>query len=808
MNKIYFLIASVLFSAQLAFAQNGELVGTVTDVETGDPIASVTVRVDKAKGTITDAVGKYHITLPEGQHEIRFSSIGFKNQRDTVIIKVGGSLKLDVKLKSDVFKLSEVVSVSQYKKNASKETVSTAVITQEQIKHTNSNDIGEVVNKTPGVLVQDGQISIRGGSSYSYGVGSRTTLLVDGLELSSADLGQTQNTLAPLENTKQVEVIKGASSVIYGSSALNGIVNVITAWPTDAEPKTDIETNLGVSDKPADPRLKWWDSAPPFFGSLNVIHQRRIKDVQLVTGGNISYNSSYLQGDNFWRCRAFIKTRYISPKIPGLSFGGNASFQIERADQFFISQNLDSLILVPAASSSSEYNKITVDPHLNYSNLKGHNYKLQMRYINIFREGNGVDIDAISHGLIINNQYQYRYKDLVVLTAGLPFNMGYSQSNLYQKSGKHFNFNLAAYLQAELNYKILSLQGGMRYEIAGLDSEVFYGMPLIVKGKETKMPVFRAGMNIQASKSTNIRLSWGQGFRIPSIAEKYLAQPFTSGVLIVPNDTLHPETGWNFELGIQQGVQIKEWKLGVDLAFFWQEYKNFIEYNVGVWDNHWSNGGQIFPDSLIFNPGHLANPPNVVLGPKPLNVENARIAGYEVGLISQGKIGPVGLKINAGYTYNFPTAKDNDTGAAHYSTGQFIKDMFAYNGRRIDTSSPDVNSRLLANRIRHLFRGDIELSYWKVYLGATFYYASTPEKISPFFNVAQIFIFHDGNALNNYLAKHGNGDFAMDMRAGININDHFSMGFIIKNLTNHLYSLRPGRPEPLRNFTFQFRYNF
>src|ERR1043165_7235527 len=361
MNKIYFLIASVLFSAQLAFAQNGELVGTVTDVETGDPIASVTVRVDKAKGTITVAVGKYHITLPEGQHEIRFSSIGFKNQRDTVIIKVGGSLKLDVKLKSDVFKLSEVVSVSQYKKNASKETVSTAVITQEQIKHTNSNDIGEVVNKTPGVLVQDGQISIRGGSSYSYGVGSRTTLLVDGLELSSADLGQTQNTLAPLENTKQVEVIKGASSVIYGSSALNGIVNVITAWPTDAEPKTDIETNLGVSDKPADPRLKWWDSAPPFFGSLNVIHQRRIKDVQLVTGGNISYNSSYLQGDNFWRCRAFIKTRYISPKIPGLSFGGNASFQIERADQFFISQNLDSLILVPAASSSSEYNKITVD---------------------------------------------------------------------------------------------------------------------------------------------------------------------------------------------------------------------------------------------------------------------------------------------------------------------------------------------------------------------------------------------------------------------------------------------------------------
>ncbi|HLP18921.1 MAG TPA: TonB-dependent receptor [Chitinophagales bacterium] len=799
------LLCFVFVLFKTGYAQTGDILGTVTDIESKEPIASVAVRCEKQKNTITDAVGKYKISLPAGEYELRFSSIGFKAEKRTVTVVAGETQTLNVQLNSAVFKLNEVVTVSQYKKNAATETVSTAVVTRDQIKNTNSQDVGEAISKTPGVLVQDGQISIRGGSSFSYGVGSRTTLLVDGLDLSSADLGQTQNTLAPLENAKQIEVIKGASSVIYGSSALNGVVNIITDWPTEEKPKTEIETNFGVSDKPKDRRLQWWSSAPPFFGSLNVTHARRIKDLQLLVGGNITYNSSHLQNDNTWRMRGFIKTRYIHPKIAGLTFGANASVMLERADQFFISRDLDSLSLVPSASSSSEYNKITIDPHVTYSNIKGHNYKLMMRYINIWRPGAGDDIDAVSHGLIVNNQYQYRFKEkLLIITAGIPFSMGYSQSNLYQNSGKHFNFNWAAYLQAEVNYKILSLQAGLRYEIAGLDTSMTFGFPAEVKRKDgtyktLSLPIFRAGLNIQASKSTNIRASWGQGFRIPTIGEKYIAQPFVAGVNIVPNDTLKTERAWNFELGISQGVQVKDWKLGIDLAFFWQEYKNFVEYQVGFWPNAYSNGQPIFNDSLEVIPGQ-------VLGPRALNVDAARVAGYEIAVLSTGKIGPVGINLTAGYTYNFPTRKDNYTGDAHYTTKEYMRDFFVYNGKRVATD--DTASRILAYRFRHLFRADVELTYWKAYLGATFYYTSTPERVPEFFKTVALFIFKDVNALEKYLDKHGNGDFAMDIRAGVKVNDRFRMGFIVKNVTNNLYSLRPGRPEPLRTFTFQFRYNF
>lgn len=799
------LLCLVFFFLKSSYAQTGEVSGTVTEQGTNEPIFAAAVRYEKGKGIGTDAIGKFKLTLPAGEYEFAISSIGYKTEKRKVTVKAGENQKLDIALTSAAFKLNEVVTVSQYKKNASTETVSTAVVTKELIKNTNSQDVGEAISRTPGVLVQDGQISMRGGSSYSYGVGSRTTLLVDGLELSSADLGQTQNTLAPLENVKQIEVIKGAASVIYGSSALNGVVNIITDWPSDEKPKTEIETNFGVSDNPSDLRRKWWKSAPPFFGSLNITHARRIKDLQLLAGGNITFISSHLQGDNAWRLRAFFKTRYIDPKHAGLSYGVNGSFQIERADQFFISRDLDSLAMVPAANSNSDYNKVVIDPHLFYSNIKGHNYRFQARYVNIFRAGNGVDINAVSHGLIINNQYQYRFKDkLLIITAGLPFNMGYSQSNLYAKSGKHFNFSWAAYVQAEVNYKILSLQAGLRYEIAGLDTSITYGFQAERKRKDgtyktLNLPLFRAGINIQASKSTNIRASWGQGFRIPTIAEKYIAQLFVAGVNIVPNDTLRTERAWNFEIGIQQGVQVKQWKLGIDFAFFWQEYKNFVQYNIGFWPNAYSNGQQIFPDSMEVIPGQ-------VLGPRAVNVEASRNAGYEIGVMSAGKIGPVGINLTAGYTYNFPAKKDNNTGDSHYSTKEYFRDFFVYNGKRI--SIDDTASRVLAYSIRHMFRADLELTYWKAYLGTTFYYTSTPEKVPDFFKTVALFIFKDVNALEKYLAKHGNGDFAMDIRAGVKVNDRFTMGFIVKNVTNTFYMLRPGRPEPLRTFTFQFRYNF
>ncbi|HWB64179.1 MAG TPA: TonB-dependent receptor, partial [Chitinophagales bacterium] len=567
-----------------------------------------------------------------------------------------------------------------------------------------------------------------------------------------------------------------------------GVVNIITAWPTDVDPKTEIETNVGVYDHPKDLRMKWWDSAPPFFGSVNVNHEHTFNHVQLICGGNITYSNSYLQDNNDYRARAFFKTRYLNPKMPGLSLMLGGSFQLERIDQFFVSMDMDSLAFVPKSYSSSAYELFILDPHIWYSNLKGHRYHLDMRYMNIFRKGNGTDPNAVSHGLEVDNQYQYKYHgDMLIVTAGVPLNVGVSRSNLY--TGTHINFFTAAYAQAEFNYKALELQAGLRYEVQGVDTT-------IIKSR----PVFRSGINVQASKATWFRASWGQGYRAPSVAEKYLASNFTSGIVIIPNDTLKEETSWSLELGFRQGFLIrKSWKLFFDAAFFWQEYKNYVEYVVGVWDNKNSRGDTLLPRIYEFpSPGS-----GKVIGPKPFNVDNARTGGYELTLTSDGKIGPVGIKMLAGYTYTYPV---NTSDSVKYKVGDYLHDLFKYNFQKLPAKDSDL---LVPLSIRHLIHADLELTYWKAYLGTSFsYYGAPARNVPKLFAVGEKFLFSDPYSIEKYIAKHQSGDFVIDIRAGIKINEHFSMGFIVKNLTNHFYELRPGIAEPLRNYTIQFRYKF
>jgi len=800
MKQIFTFIA--LCAVYTGFSQNAEISGKITDLNTKEPLTSASVRYDKGKGVISEADGSYKITLAAGQYDLIFTSIGYKKQKQTVTVAAGEKKTIDIQMGTDAYEYNEITTVSIYKKNAAKETVSTDVVTSEQIKHNNAQDLGEALGRTSGVLVQDGQITIRGGSGYSYGVGSRTAVLQDGQSLMSADLGQGQNSMAELANAKQVEVIKGASSVVYGSSALNGVVNVITAWPAEDTPRTTIDINTGVYGETPKVYQQWWSNALPFFLNVNVNHTRKVGNLQVVAGGNVTAKSSYLQNDNDWRAQGFFKTRYLSPKVEGLNYGVDGSLQYETIDEFFIAKDADTNAFRSGAQASSRYFRITFDPHLTYASAKGHIYNLKIRYMNIDRIGNGTDPNAVSHQVMTDNQYQYRWKHMLLLTAGAPVSFGLSRSNLYDYL--HFNFAGAVYAQLEFNYKRLSIQGGLRYEVQKVDNDL-----------EKGIPVFRSGLNYEITKSTHIRASWGQAYRIPAIGERDLLQNFYSGILIIPNDTLHAEHGWSSEIGINQLFKIGKNFIGfVDLAVYYDRYNEFTEYDFGSYANRFPGSGQVITTdtSYLNNVGIGKSATNAPLNQQYLfgiqahNIENAQIFGYEFTFGGRGKIGPVGLSVSAGYSYNFGSSlPSNDT--SHYTLGNFFRDAFVYNVKRVSDPNSEAYKHLLSYRARHLFRSDIELKYWKFYLGTTITYASEPELVPGTILLAVRYI--SGNeTYPNYFAAHAKGDVTADVRAGYTVNKHFEVAFIVKNVANRYYMLRPGRPEPIRNYTMQFRYNF
>jgi len=802
MKQIFTLI-TILFAAYSGFSQNAEISGKITDGNTKDPLAGASVRYDKGKGVISEADGSYKITVAPGQYDLIFTSIGYKRQKQSITVAAGEKKTIDIQLATDAYEYNEITTVSLYKKNSAKENVSTEVVTAEQIKHTNSQDLGEALGRTSGVLVQDGQITIRGGSGYSYGVGSRTAVLQDGQSLMSPDLGQGQNSMAELANANQVEVIKGASSVVYGSAALNGVVNVVTAWPVEDTPRTTIDINAGVYGETPKVYQQWWSNALPYFTSINVNHRRKEGNLQIVAGGNLTGISSYIQSNSNWRVQGFFKTRYLSPKVEGLNFGVDGSIQFESIDEFFISKDVDTSAFKLGAGSSSDYFRFNLDPHLTYASAKGHTYNLKIRYMNIDRFGSPTaPPTAISHQVMTDNQYQYRWKHMIVLTAGAPFTIGDSRSNLYNDI--HINLSAAVYAQLEFNYKGLTIHGGLRYEVQKVDNDVQKGIP-----------VFRSGLNYEITRSTHVRASWGQAYRIPTVGERDILQNFYSGILVIPNDTLHAEHGWSSEIGFNQLFKIGKNFIGfVDLAVYYDRYNEFTEYDFGSYANRFPGSGQVITTDTSFlnnvSIGQSAkNAPlnqQYLFGIQAHNIENAQIFGYEFSVGGRGKIGPVGLTVNAGYSYNYGSSlPSNDT--SHYTLGNFFRDAFVYNVKRVQDPNSEAYKHLLEYRARHLFRSDIELKYWKFYVGTTITYTSEPELIPGTIALAINFIAKN-NSFSEYLNEHKRGDATADVRAGYKVNKHFDVAFIIKNVANRFYELRPGKPEPIRNFTMQFRYNF
>ena len=82
-------------------------------------------------------------------------------------------------------------------------------------------------------------------------------VMVDGMP-NERRRGRCGMAIGSMENISQIEVIKGASSVLFGSSALNGTINIRTAYPT-SEPLNKLMVNDTVYGKPRRSRLHWYD---------------------------------------------------------------------------------------------------------------------------------------------------------------------------------------------------------------------------------------------------------------------------------------------------------------------------------------------------------------------------------------------------------------------------------------------------------------------------------------------------------------------------------------------------------------------
>jgi len=229
MNTIYFLLLFILI-AGLSFGQTFTLKGKITNAVNGSPIQGATVFISFNHFAYSNSEGRYEISqLSDGKYEIKVSSLGFKSISSEIIVK--SDLQEDFTLETSAIELDEVVVSTNRTENYLRSSpFAESLVGKEEIQIRPSFSLPDILQNEPGVsLLRDGiwgtEVSIRGLNRENI------ITLIDGSRIATSTDVAARLSLMNLYDVERVEIIKGASSSIYGSGATGGIVNIITNSP-------------------------------------------------------------------------------------------------------------------------------------------------------------------------------------------------------------------------------------------------------------------------------------------------------------------------------------------------------------------------------------------------------------------------------------------------------------------------------------------------------------------------------------------------------------------------------------------------
>jgi outer membrane receptor protein involved in Fe transport len=468
------------------------------------------------------------------------------------------------------------------------------------------------------------------------------------------------------------------------------------------------------------------------------------------------------------RYRFNINTRYRFKKVEGLSIGLNMNYMDVSGGNFILWADGNSGAYKPLGGSSQHYDNVrfNIDPSVTYITKKGGKHSLRTRY---FYTLNSNDTHQSSTGGLYYGEYQFQkhFDNGLTWTSGITLNYSEISSQLYSR---HFSSNESAYTQFDKKFfNRLTVSLGVRAESYKIDTTqtTFY----LKSGKDTLrklpfQPVMRIGANYELAKATFIRASFGQGYRFPSVAEKYI-RTSVSGLEIYPNEQLKPENGWSAELGVKQGFKVGGIMGFLDVALFRMQYQNMMEFTMGQW-------------------GNPATDPLFGIGFKSTNIGNTRISGVDIALEAEGKIGAVGIQVMGGYTYMNPISMNFDP--------------------KVDTMKNSSTQNILKYRYKNIAKGDIEFSYKRFSVGFSMRYNSFMENIDKFFVVP--FFAHVLPGVAEYRARFHHGDIVFDNRISYQLNRMAKISLVSNNIFDNETTSRPADVMPPRNFALQISLKF
>ena len=312
-----FLFSGILIHASNGFAQGkGEITGSVLDRQTQKPLADANILLHPTVlGTSSNAKGFFSISgIQPGIYTLTISVIGYEVfVLENIAMGPNQSVHQKVELDETVLQMDPVVvTAGKHPQALSVSHQAAVVVQQADITQRQNRRFEEVLQPISGIHFNESNISIRGSSGYSvFNVGSRVMLMIDGVPSLTSDLSVINWEMLPLLDVDRIEVIKGAGSALYGSSAMGGVINIITRSPSK-KGRLLIRTLSGIYDKPHYPEWRWTNETL-HFERVDVAYSKSIGPVGFRLAAARNQSTGYMENSKLSQWNVSGKVTWTLP---------------------------------------------------------------------------------------------------------------------------------------------------------------------------------------------------------------------------------------------------------------------------------------------------------------------------------------------------------------------------------------------------------------------------------------------------------------------------------------------------------------
>ncbi len=502
-------------------------------VSTDEPGA--VIEVDGRRLGFTPAV----LTLPVGNHRVRLLLVGFRAVEHTVAVRSGAETRLEIALTQT----EEVTAASRVTESVEDAPSSVSIVPSKELKTMRYPTIAEALRGVPGVYLWDDRsyttLGFRGLGRLG-GYGNRVLVLVDGHPLNDNWIGSSYvgyDNRTDLSNVERIEVVRGPGSVLYGTNAFSGVVNLVTRREAQSGAEAGVSTagdgvgRLRVrANANSSPNTGMWASAGVARGQgRDFFFPEFVADTPPEVAGNArdadSFKAATLEG------RAWSK--WLS-----------AGWYFESHEKQLPSGEYETLLADPRAlqRDTRASLELRAEPEItselrSLTRLHLNHYRFRGGYPRAVADG-GLEIDTYRGSWAgLEQRIEWSASDAFRLTVG-------GEGQLHFQAEQRAMDDTGFFLDEDDSYEV----GAAYLLVDGRPSSavrISAGARLDVYSTFGESVNPRAAIILKPYEAGNLKIMGGKAFRAPSVYELYYND---AGYTQVASTELEPESIYSAEI--------------------------------------------------------------------------------------------------------------------------------------------------------------------------------------------------------------------------------------------------------------------